>query len=248
MRLDKIIFTEKNYSDISVLYYGEETLENTDIKTPSIRNHFIFNFVKSGTGVFKNSSGEFTLKKGDLFIIKPDEKTYFKSANALSFYYLAFSVSDAIKNNITQSVVENLSDFILRFNTLEEIKNGKEEFALSIIYSALSTVVKEEKPSTDYIKRVQKFIDRSFMTDITVENIADAIGLDRRYLSRIFKKATGMTIKEYVVTIRLKTAGEYIKNGYSVTTAANMAGYKDLFNFSKMFKKYFGICPKKYGK
>ena len=247
MRLDKIIFTEKNYSDISALYYGVETLEETDIKTPSIRNHFIFNFVKSGTGVFKNSSGEFSLKQGDLFIIKPDEKTYFKSANALSFYYLAFSISDVLKGNILQSVVENSLDFNSRFNTLEEIKNGKEEFALSIIYSALSTLIKEEK-TTDYIERVKKFIDCSFMTDITVENIADAIGLDRRYLSRIFKKATGMTIKEYVVTIRLKTAGEYIKNGYSVTTSANMAGYKDLFNFSKMFKKYFGVCPKKYGK
>ena len=225
-----------------------ETLEDIDVKTPSIRNHFIFNFVKSGSGVFKNSSGEHTVKEGDMFIIKPDEKTFFKSANALSFYYLAFTINDELKDTISQSVVEIPSDFILRFNAFEEMEKGKEEYALSIIYSILSTCAKEDKASLDYIERVKKFIDRSFMTDITVENIADAIGLDRRYLSRIFKKATGLTIKEYVVTIRLQTAGEYIKNGYSVTTAANMAGYKDLFNFSKMFKKYFGICPKKYGK
>ena len=84
------------------------------------------------------------------------------------------------------------------------------------------------------------------MHNITVEGIADEMNLNRRYLSRIFKKETGKTIQEYLIDIRLDEAKTLLSEGNSVSNAARLSGYVDECNFSKMFKKKVGISPGKW--
>ena len=81
------------------------------------------------------------------------------------------------------------------------------------------------------------------MEDISIEQIADSFNIDRRYLLRLFKREFGITIVNYLVKTRLEAAFEYLRQGYAVNRAAVMCGYTDAYNFSKMFKKYYGISP-----
>jgi AraC family transcriptional regulator of arabinose operon len=82
------------------------------------------------------------------------------------------------------------------------------------------------------------------MDELTVEGIADALGLDRRYLSRLFKEHTGSTIQEYLIHTRMEAADQYLRQGYAVQEAAALSGYRDTPNFSRMYKLHFGIAPK----
>ena len=73
------------------------------------------------------------------------------------------------------------------------------------------------------------------------------LGIDRRYLSRIFLRETGMTPKEYLVRIRLSRAADLLENSScTVTETARSVGYDDVYNFSKIFKKKYGISPAYY--
>ena len=86
------------------------------------------------------------------------------------------------------------------------------------------------------------------MKDIKVLSIAKEFGFDRTYLFKMFKKEYGYGIKEYLLKVRMERAMIFLKKGYNVSTTALMVGYKDEFNFSKCFKKRFGISPKEYKK
>jgi AraC-like DNA-binding protein len=55
-----------------------------------------------------------------------------------------------------------------------------------------------------------------------------------------------MGIQEYIIGVRMENAKTLLQNGFSVNRTADMVGYHDSFNFSKMFKKLFGISPKQY--
>ena len=44
----------------------------------------------------------------------------------------------------------------------------------------------------------------------------------------------------------MEEAKKLLKKGYGVSESAYMSGYNDAFNFSKAFKKRFGISPKQY--
>jgi len=81
------------------------------------------------------------------------------------------------------------------------------------------------------------------MQPISVSLLADEMNIDRRYLSRLFKREYGMTMQDFIVASRMKHAAEFLADGYSVAQSANMTGYTDVFNFSKMFKKYHGVSP-----
>ena len=107
-----------------------------------------------------------------------------------------------------------------------------------------SLTAAEEKRNP--IKQVTDFIDANFMHDIKVENIADMLHLNRKYLVRIFRRKTGLSIKEYLTDKRLREAKKFLSEGFGVSETAAMTGYGDSFNFSKAFKKKYGDPPKKY--
>ena len=79
-----------------------------------------------------------------------------------------------------------------------------------------------------------------------MEEISEKMNLDRRYLSRLFKEKTGQTIQEYLISVRMEAAKKQLARGASVAEAAQLCGYDDACNFSKMFKRLFGISPGKW--
>ena len=81
------------------------------------------------------------------------------------------------------------------------------------------------------------------MRKITVSSLAESFGFDRSYLYRIFKKRYGIGIKEYIIKVRLEKGKELLKEGFSVKESAHLVGYDDEFNFSKVFKKEYGVAP-----
>ena len=92
---------------------------------------------------------------------------------------------------------------------------------------------------------VKNFIRTGYMDDLTVAGIAASLNLDRRYLSRLFKTHTGKTVQQYLICVRMEEARRYLSQGRSVQDTATLCGYEDVSNFSKMYKKHFGISPKK---
>ena len=86
------------------------------------------------------------------------------------------------------------------------------------------------------------------MNEMQVEQIAESLSLDRRYLSRLFKSKTGKTIQEYLIGVRMEEAKKLLGDGHGVAETANLCGYSDYCNFSKMFKQIYGVSPAKWKK
>ena len=86
------------------------------------------------------------------------------------------------------------------------------------------------------------------MSKICIEDLANSIGLDRRYLSRVFKQKTGITMQQYLIKTRMEHAAALLNSDFSVAQTAAMCGYEDPFLFSRMFKKYFGASPSHFQK
>lgn len=81
----------------------------------------------------------------------------------------------------------------------------------------------------------------------TLANIADYFHLSPGYLSVIFSKNTGTTLKNYLINERINTAKDMLintdKNIYEI---ANEIGYKTAQHFSVIFKKSTGLTPSAY--
>ena len=108
---------------------------------------------------------------------------------------------------------------------------------------------KQENKYEDYVKKALDYIHSEYMFDITVSELSERLNLERTYFSVIFKKKMGVSPKQYLLDYRMNTAASLITQGnINVSVVARSVGYTDLYNFSKMFKRHFGVSPTNYAK
>ena len=90
-------------------------------------------------------------------------------------------------------------------------------------------------------------MNSEYVNGITVQQVADRLNLDRSYFSTAFKEKMGVSPQAYLINLRLERAAELITvYDESPSTAAISVGYPDLYHFSKIFKKHFGLSPREY--
>lgn len=106
---------------------------------------------------------------------------------------------------------------------------------------------KDSKSQSVY--QVMSYIKAHYEEAGSLKDIADRFYLDKCYLSRIFKQATGFTVNEYINIQRIRKAQyllEETSNG--VTEIAEKVGYDNAAYFSRIFRKYIGSTPLQYRK
>lgn len=81
----------------------------------------------------------------------------------------------------------------------------------------------------------------------SVEEIVALSNYSHRNLSRLFKKNTNKTIKEYLTTAKINYSIELLRNkDLSILTISEMIGYNSLSHYITTFKKHTGFSPQKY--
>lgn len=92
-----------------------------------------------------------------------------------------------------------------------------------------------------------QYLSEHYSEDIAVADIANAVGVSRSHLSRVFKEAHGMTILEYLMGVRMSNAMRLLdETNLSVTEISEMTGFNNSNYFFKKFKEKFGQTPMQY--
>ena len=126
-------------------------------------------------------------------------------------------------------------------------KEKKHSFA-ECMYAGLYLLLGEHFPTSHYSKtkkkekqdfyEVVKYVNEHFKEDITVQSVAATLYTDRGRLARIFLKYAGVSLNEYINTLRLGEALKLIDAGYKITDAALESGFQTVRTFSNVYKKY----------
>lgn len=98
------------------------------------------------------------------------------------------------------------------------------------------------------IKNIKSYLNENLEYDISLSAMAKLFNYNPVYLGRIFKKETGMSIKEYVNKKRIDYAKKLLKNNETVTSISLKVGYNNVTYFNSIFKKLVGITPSEYKK
>jgi two-component system response regulator YesN len=99
----------------------------------------------------------------------------------------------------------------------------------------------KHKQAVDFMKQ---YIHENYTREITLGELAEKVFISRNYLSLIFKNATGETINNYIIRVRMEKArGLILKGTLKIYEIAESVGYKNIPYFSTTFKKHFGVTP-----
>ncbi|MBE5930601.1 MAG: helix-turn-helix domain-containing protein [Lachnospiraceae bacterium] len=98
------------------------------------------------------------------------------------------------------------------------------------------------------IRDLLRYIDTHLSESITLETLEREFYLNGTYISRQFKKHTGLTLRNYIPERRISYACTLLTSDLSITEVCLRCGFSDYANFIRTFTKTMGISPGKYAK
>jgi two-component system, response regulator YesN len=107
----------------------------------------------------------------------------------------------------------------------------------------------QDENMLDIVDKVVAFIEKQYMNDIGIGQIAQKLGVTPNYLSTLFRKKTGMTFMKYLTKIRMLKAKELLAEPHTqVQQVAEKVGYYSTRHFTKLFTEFTGCYPSEYRK
>jgi len=80
-----------------------------------------------------------------------------------------------------------------------------------------------------------------------LDELARRVGINEKKLTELFRQQFGLTVFEYVVELRLENARrELADSGLQIQLIADHAGYRNASDFSRAFRRHYGIAPRQY--
>lgn len=105
------------------------------------------------------------------------------------------------------------------------------------------------RQSNDPVAATKVFIEEHLSDDLDVTLIAENVHLNQDYLTRIFRRETGVSVKSYVINRRMEKAKELLENSrLPITDVAYQVGYGNYTSFNRIFKKVYGVSPQGFRK
>lgn len=130
------------------------------------------------------------------------------------------------------------SDILKKINDVADEEFGKEQ---------TKEPVQEGKNYS--IEFAKEYIEEHYFEPLTLNMVADKVGITPAYLSSIFSQHMGVTLIDYLNEIRIEHACVYLKQNYFKTyEVAYKVGFRDEKYFSKVFRKVKGMSPSEYKK
>lgn len=239
-----------DFTDVYPIFVGEHDCGSGHSFGPYVREYYLIHFCTSGCGVLRDKNGVHRISGGELFIIRPGEITTYTADEKTpwSYRWIAFSGRRADVFAGALSVYKTPEGMGERISELIRQGVSSPEIYISLIYELIYrlSLKSTDAATDDKLYRIRQYIQYNYMEDLRVTSLAHSFGFERSYLYRIFKKRYGVGIKEYITEVRMEFAKRFLSEGYTVGESAHLVGYEDEFNFSKSFKRHYGISPSEF--
>jgi YesN/AraC family two-component response regulator len=97
-------------------------------------------------------------------------------------------------------------------------------------------------------KKIIEYVNQNYITLESQDQVANYFGYNYAYISRLFKKKTGVTMNKYITDKKVELAKMLIveNDKLSFREIASMCGYADAKYFSRVFKNETGFTPSEY--
>ena len=100
-----------------------------------------------------------------------------------------------------------------------------------------------------YVHRILDFVNSNYKEEVTLDQIADALHMNKYYMCHSFKELTGFTINKYVAKVRIDEAKKLLRTtDEPIGNISDTVGMKTAVHFSRLFKQFEGTSPNEYRK
>lgn len=109
--------------------------------------------------------------------------------------------------------------------------------------------INKKKEVLKRLENIFQYVDKNYVSDISLKDCADAVGFSIYHFSRFFKQSTGITFNQFLSSYRV-TRAEWLlmDEGQNITEIALSCGFNSVKTFDRVFKQLKGLSPSQFRK
>jgi AraC-like DNA-binding protein len=235
---------------------------------PQGRRDFQLLYIASGQAHFFFDENETIIPAGNVIIYQPDEmqKYIYYSNDKPEVFWVHFSGTDVRNilnhygltegkvfhtgtspefNHLFLQIIHELQTSAPRFGEMISLLLNN-IFLLTSRYTIKKNIQSGFKLELD---RAVHYFNDNYKSDISIEDYAAKCHVSLSWFIRSFKKYTGLTPMQYILSARIASAQALLESSsYTVSEIASIVGYSNQMYFSRIFKKQTGMSPLEYRK
>ena len=224
------------------LQNGLLSLGQVDIKTWNKNSIEIF--LKKG---LKKEAKEFTDKYIESAGEDNMESVLFRQYVVIDIQLAAISFLSELKDDTgLGSLVKDTQEFSSHIKSREETR----EYIRQMLERCIE--IRDSLAGNQHgwmIEKAKGYIQNHFYKDISLNSVADYVGISPNHFSRIFSQETGTTFIDYLTQVRMVHAEEMLRcTNQKISEICEKIGYRDSNYFYTLFKKRYGCTPSAYRK
>ena len=225
--------------------------------------------ITEGSGTIMNDSEHIHAKHGEIVVINANHIHAF-TAESESFAYrcLIIDRSFCISNGFDSSFLDFDTCFV-DTNISQLLETLSHEWSLpanspyrtlkirAIVLQIMKLLCLEHSTPRDFehidskisfsIKKAIDFISTNYEKDISLDDVANHVGLNKYYFAHEFRTITGFTFVSYLNKLRCEMSKRLlITSKTNISEVAKSCGFRSKSYFAKTFKKYMGLLPNEY--
>ena len=268
------IIKNQNFVDFNLYQFGKETCEPGHSFGPAQRNHYLFHYILSGRGTLfsDNSQGHtntYKLHAGQGFLIVPKQiNTYIADVNTpWEYTWLEFdglhvkqylessglTINQPVYRSEFPELREQMKREMLYIVDCDDVSDFHLLGHLYLFMDYLTRSVRNvpligsSRLRELYVREAVSFMEKNFKNEISIEEIAKSLGLNRSYFTRIFRLATGKTPQTFLMNYRMIKAAELLTlSDLRISEIGEEVGYSSQINFSRAFKNIYSVSPREW--
>lgn len=263
-------YTNNFYKSIDIMIYntGYEECDPGHSYGPAVRKSYMIHYVTEGKGIFTTNGKTYQLKKGDAFLMCPGEQIYYEADKKNPWCYAwigmqgvkveSYLKKTAFANSpiIHYSKDDQLSLLYIKLQKAYSSDSRSRELLVnSVLYEILHFLINSvpnEKSDKDhnekiYLNKIISYCAINIDKQIKVSELAQYLGLDRSYLTRLFKSEMKISLKDYILKSKIDEANDLLKNtDLPINVISRSVGFDDPLYFSRIYKEKQKMSPKNY--
>ncbi|AJE53067.1 helix-turn-helix domain-containing protein [Paenibacillus polymyxa] len=155
-----------------------------------------------------------------------------------------------VENSVTQAEwIENAEKIVAKWRRGEGLERFHANALLQgMIYELIMDYERGQGgEASDMVDVVASYIASHYRQNLELKELAALAGCSLRQLQRRFKQEKQLGLTEYVIQLRMESASRMLRHTDApIGEIADRMGYRDMYYFSRAFKKYYGIPPLRY--
>lgn len=259
------------YPGLHLLFIGTEACEPGKGWGPGVKEHYKIHYIHRGRGRFVAEGQAYSLGSGHAFLIEPGQVVQYEAdkLEPWSYSWIIFD-GDQAAASLERAGLGKANPVVLD-GPGAELGLAMEELLMadqggrstdirqqSIFLAFMAALIdrgderigpgqNRQSMQEMYVRSALLYLQVHFSASLSIEDLARHVGIDRKYLSALFKRHVHQSPQEYLSHFRMERARVLLgRQELSIAQVARSVGYKDPLAFSKAFRLLVGISPRDY--